>query len=232
MKVFSHQKGSADGNIEAPSRRRCPENKERSGVLYRKWESDDGKTFRWQLILPKTRVSTVLKEHHGSPTGGHFGVMKTLQKVRVPFTKTNSFPPSQMIFRRYLRLPADILFSRPTDAPFAPEEYVEKLQARMEEMHHLSRERIGMASEKKKVAAVAEWYRYQTVACFVTGSNPVPLKTCRVGQRCTLNLSRAETSSRWCGVVVGRGGCQLRCRPRHLTMVQNYVVRRQKPSCS
>ncbi|GFT58561.1 uncharacterized protein TNCV_1250321 [Trichonephila clavipes] len=49
------------------------------------------------------------------------------------------------------------------------------------------------------VAAVAEWYRYRTVACFVTGSIPVPLKTRRVGQRCTLNLSRAETSSRWCG---------------------------------
>ncbi|GFX40498.1 hypothetical protein TNCV_2372821 [Trichonephila clavipes] len=28
------------------------------------------------------------------------------------------------------------------------------------------------------------------------GSSPVPLKTRRVGQRCTLNLSRAETSSR------------------------------------
>ncbi|GFV50729.1 uncharacterized protein TNCV_2213901 [Trichonephila clavipes] len=56
------------------------------------------------------------------------------------------------------------------------------------------------------VAAVTEWYRYRIVACFVTGSSPVPLKTCRVGQRCTLNLSRAETSSRWCGVVVKRGG--------------------------
>ncbi|GFU87853.1 uncharacterized protein TNCV_964091 [Trichonephila clavipes] len=56
------------------------------------------------------------------------------------------------------------------------------------------------------VAAVAEWYRYWTVACFVTGSSPVPLKTRRVGQRCTLNLSRAETSSRWCGVEVRRGG--------------------------
>ncbi|GFV28641.1 uncharacterized protein TNCV_3985921 [Trichonephila clavipes] len=87
-------------------------------------------------------------------------------------------------------------------------------------------------SQVQNVVAVAEWYRYRTVACFVTGSSPVPLKTRRVGQRCTLNLSRAETSSRWCGVVVRRGGCQLRCRPRHLTMVQNYVVRRQKPSCS
>ncbi|GFV00036.1 uncharacterized protein TNCV_4057091 [Trichonephila clavipes] len=49
------------------------------------------------------------------------------------------------------------------------------------------------------VAAVAEWYRYRTVACLDTCSSPVPLKTRRVGQRCTLNLSRAEMSSR--GVV-------------------------------
>ncbi|GFU44498.1 uncharacterized protein TNCV_1506201 [Trichonephila clavipes] len=66
--------------------------------------------------------------------------------------------------------------------------------------------RSGDFSLKDEVAAVAEWYRYRTVACFVTGSSPVPLKTRRVGQRCTLNLSRAETSSRWCGVVVRRGG--------------------------
>ncbi|GFV05031.1 uncharacterized protein TNCV_222481 [Trichonephila clavipes] len=56
------------------------------------------------------------------------------------------------------------------------------------------------------VAAVVEWYRYRIVACLVTSSSPVPLKTRRVGKRCTLNLSRAETSSRWCGVVVRRGG--------------------------
>ncbi|GFX06988.1 putative RNA-directed DNA polymerase from transposon X-element [Trichonephila clavipes] len=55
------------------------------------------------------------------------------------------------------------------------------------------------------VAAVAEWYRHRIVAGFVTSSSPVPLKTRRVGQRCTLNLSRAETSSRWCGVLVRRG---------------------------
>ncbi|GFV25466.1 histone-lysine N-methyltransferase SETMAR [Trichonephila clavipes] len=57
----------------------------------------------------------------------------------------------------------------------------------------------GLSSLKKDVAAVAEWYRYRIVACLVTSSIPVPLKTRRVGQRCTLNLSRAETSSRWCG---------------------------------
>ncbi|GFW40423.1 uncharacterized protein TNCV_1019811 [Trichonephila clavipes] len=62
----------------------------------------------------------------------------------------------------------------------------------------------------------------------VMSSSPVPLKTHLVGKRCTLNLSRAETSSRWCGVVVKRGEYQFRYRPRHLTMVQNYVVRRLK----
>ncbi|GFW16860.1 uncharacterized protein TNCV_2759881 [Trichonephila clavipes] len=63
-----------------------------------------------------------------------------------------------------------------------------------------------MFSETIFWAAVAEWYRYRIVACLVTSSSPVPLKTRRVGQRCTLNLSRAETSARWCGVVVRRGG--------------------------
>ncbi|GFX52596.1 hypothetical protein TNCV_4326111 [Trichonephila clavipes] len=33
----------------------------------------------------------------------------------------------------------------------------------------------------------------------VMSLNPVPLKTCCAGQRCMLNLSRAETSSRWSG---------------------------------
>ncbi|GFY02828.1 uncharacterized protein TNCV_3507081 [Trichonephila clavipes] len=76
------------------------------------------------------------------------------------------------------------------------------------------------------VSAVAEWYRYRIVAGFVISSSPVPLKTHIVRQRCTLNLSRAQASSRWCGVVVMRWGARLRCHPRHLT-----VVRRQKPSC-
>ncbi|GFT46449.1 uncharacterized protein TNCV_440971 [Trichonephila clavipes] len=55
-------------------------------------------------------------------------------------------------------------------------------------------------------AAVAEWSRYKIMAGFVTSSTPVPLKTRRVGEKCTLNLSRAQTTSRWCGVAVRRGG--------------------------
>ncbi|GFT24841.1 hypothetical protein TNCV_3021301 [Trichonephila clavipes] len=40
----------------------------------------------------------------------------------------------------------------------------------------------------------------------VMSLSPVPQKTRCVGQRCTLNLSRTETSSRRCGVVVRREG--------------------------
>ncbi|GFW06513.1 hypothetical protein TNCV_2188461 [Trichonephila clavipes] len=35
----------------------------------------------------------------------------------------------------------------------------------------------------------------------VTSSSPVSLKNRHVGERCTLNLSRAKMSPLWCGVV-------------------------------
>ncbi|GBM32909.1 Retrovirus-related Pol polyprotein from transposon 412 [Araneus ventricosus] len=57
----------------------------KDGVLYCKWESDDGSFCRWQLILPKTRIQKVLRETHDSASGGHFGVMKTLSKTRERF---------------------------------------------------------------------------------------------------------------------------------------------------
>ncbi|GBN95608.1 hypothetical protein AVEN_10354-1 [Araneus ventricosus] len=51
-------------------------------VLYRKWESDDGSSYRWQLILPKSRIQEVLLEVHDSGSEGHFGVMNTLRRIR------------------------------------------------------------------------------------------------------------------------------------------------------
>ncbi|GFS62188.1 retrovirus-related Pol polyprotein from transposon 412 [Trichonephila clavipes] len=289
-------------------------NKTKNGVLYRKFESEDGKTFRWQLVLPRSRIPEVLKELHGSPTGGHFGVMKTLHRVRerffwgkvradveqwckscdacsarkgpkirsrgklhrynvgAPFERiafsiswdlcqglrleaptvaeavvqhwisrygvplqlhsdqgrnfvsavlkgvcellgidktkttplhpqsdgmverfnrtilnnlslmvsknqqdwdhkvplfllahrsavheTTGYSPSQMLFGRDLRLPCDLLFGRPPDTPSSPEEYVQNLQARFEDVHNLARERINLRTEKMKT-------RYDTKA--------------------------------------------------------------------
>ncbi|GFW78134.1 retrovirus-related Pol polyprotein from transposon 412 [Trichonephila clavipes] len=56
-----------------------------NGVLYRKFESEDGKTFRWQLVLPRSRIPEVLKNCMAAQQGGHFGVMKTLHRVRERF---------------------------------------------------------------------------------------------------------------------------------------------------
>ncbi|GBL95528.1 hypothetical protein AVEN_54129-1 [Araneus ventricosus] len=53
----------------------------KDGVLYRRWESDEGSSCPWQLILPKSRIQEVLRETHDSASGGHFEVMKTLSKI-------------------------------------------------------------------------------------------------------------------------------------------------------
>ncbi|GFX54427.1 retrovirus-related Pol polyprotein from transposon 412 [Trichonephila clavipes] len=223
----------------------------RNGVLYRKFESEDGKTFRWQLVLPRSRIPEVLKELHGSPTGGHFGVMKTLHRVRerffwgkvradveqwckscdacsarkgpkirsrgklhrynvgAPFermafdilgplprtasaptvaeavvqhwisiygvplqlhsdqgrnfvsavlkgvcellgidkTKTTPLHPQCFLAGIFVSL-CDLLFGRPPDTPSSPEDYVQNLQARFEDVHNLARERINLRTEK------------------------------------------------------------------------------------
>ncbi|GBM40817.1 Retrovirus-related Pol polyprotein from transposon 412 [Araneus ventricosus] len=68
-----------------------PQDKEKTdfttgqGLWQFKWESEDGSSCRWQLILPKSRIQEVLRETHDSASGGHFGVMKTLSKTRERF---------------------------------------------------------------------------------------------------------------------------------------------------
>ncbi|KAJ8948859.1 hypothetical protein NQ318_013512 [Aromia moschata] len=57
----------------------------RDGLLHRKWESPDGVSAVYQLVLPKARIHQVLEELHNSPTGGHFGVTRTLARVRDRF---------------------------------------------------------------------------------------------------------------------------------------------------
>ncbi|UYV82242.1 K02A2.6-like [Cordylochernes scorpioides] len=58
----------------------------RDGVLYRKWEIEDGKHESWKLVLPRSHVPLALQEMHSSPTGGHFGIRKTLAKARERFS--------------------------------------------------------------------------------------------------------------------------------------------------
>ena len=54
-------------------------------IFYREWISSNFKTKVLQLFIPRNYVNTVLEEVHDSPSGGHFGVNKTLQKIRKRF---------------------------------------------------------------------------------------------------------------------------------------------------
>ncbi|KAJ8950520.1 hypothetical protein NQ318_015264 [Aromia moschata] len=61
----------------------------RDGLLHRKWQSPDGVSTVYQLVLPKARIHQVLEELHSSPSGGHFGVTRTLARVRDRFYWVN-----------------------------------------------------------------------------------------------------------------------------------------------
>lgn len=54
----------------------------REGILIRRWESDDGKGASWLTVLPNGVRSLVLQELHTSNTAAHFGMTKTLARVK------------------------------------------------------------------------------------------------------------------------------------------------------
>jgi hypothetical protein len=57
------------------------------GVLYRQWKDlpNGGVHAKLQLVIPRHLVSDVMSQLHDSPTGGHMGATKTLEKVRQRF---------------------------------------------------------------------------------------------------------------------------------------------------
>lgn len=52
------------------------------GVLFRKWESDDGRNVRYRYVLPKSLIPNVLHDLYSSVIAGHLGMTKTLHKVQ------------------------------------------------------------------------------------------------------------------------------------------------------
>jgi len=57
----------------------------KDGVLYKKWTAPNLETSILQLLVPHHRVKEILEEAHNSSIGGHFGINKTLEKVRKRF---------------------------------------------------------------------------------------------------------------------------------------------------
>ena len=65
--------------------------------------------------------------------------------------ETTGCSPSELMLGRNLRLPIDLLFSRPQEETLrSPTEYVHKLQQRMEKTHDFARETLKIESERQK----------------------------------------------------------------------------------
>ena len=57
----------------------------RGDLLYRKWESDDGKYYRFQLVLPRKYQEVVLRNLHDVRTSAHLGQKRTNEAVAQRF---------------------------------------------------------------------------------------------------------------------------------------------------
>jgi len=57
----------------------------RDGVLQRGWKEPATGETRWQVVVPRALRETVLRAMHGAPGSGHFGVTKTLRRLRQGF---------------------------------------------------------------------------------------------------------------------------------------------------
>ncbi len=55
------------------------------GILYRRWEDASGRDVKYLYLTPKAIQDDVLRNLQDSPTAGHFGVKKTLARVRQRF---------------------------------------------------------------------------------------------------------------------------------------------------
>ncbi|KAJ8958577.1 hypothetical protein NQ318_016298, partial [Aromia moschata] len=112
----------------------------RDGLLHRKWESPDGVSAVYQLVLPKARIHQVLEELHSSPSGGHFGVTRTLARVRDRFYWVNC------------RRDVEEWFGRPLEEnqERSLPEFVENLRERMDQIHRFAREKLKIHSDKMK----------------------------------------------------------------------------------
>lgn len=53
--------------------------------LYRLWEGNTAAESRYQLNVPRKLRDDVLTQLHGTETSGHFGVSKTLQRLKQRF---------------------------------------------------------------------------------------------------------------------------------------------------
>ena len=57
----------------------------KEGVLLRAWIEPATGDARWPVAVPRALMESVLKASHGTTGAGHFGISKTLRRLRQSF---------------------------------------------------------------------------------------------------------------------------------------------------
>lgn len=65
-------------------------------------QSDDGSAENLLLVIPRSEVSETLRYLRDGSSGGHLGVTKTLEKVRVRFFCANCPEDVKQLYRKYI----------------------------------------------------------------------------------------------------------------------------------
>ena len=121
-------------------------------LLKRAWESPDGRRVTMQLVVPTTKIKEVLQEMHNGSFGAHFGINKTLSKIRERFywvrskISTRGPLPAHNIGLPFKRTARDV--ARPL--PVIEEGNKETKKEKLPSVHEMLRPKNEVASGRMK----------------------------------------------------------------------------------
>ncbi|KAJ8957102.1 hypothetical protein NQ318_007317 [Aromia moschata] len=140
----------------------------RDGLLHREWESPNGLSAVYQLVLPKARIhqkSNGMVERHNRAICHYLSkfvsenqrdwdklVPLFVLSYRSSQHESITYTPSMLTSGREMKLPTDLMLGRPleeTEERSLPE-FVEDLRERMDRIHRFAREKLKIHSDKMK----------------------------------------------------------------------------------
>ncbi|GBM11198.1 Retrovirus-related Pol polyprotein from transposon 297 [Araneus ventricosus] len=165
---IQHRKGTSHGNADALSRRPCKESCKHCTNAEKKFGMETDISVKVLTTEDAWSSSEVQKAQLEDPAIRPILERKLNSKDRPSWQE---IAPESPATKRYWALwdslhlkdgvlyrkwesddgrPCDILFGRPSDTPSSPNEYLNNLEARLESVHALARERIKLSSERMK----------------------------------------------------------------------------------
>ena len=85
VSMWTERPGWAEISRERPELKyywsRWEQLKQEDGIWYYRWKDGSGSII-WKVIIPPTGQAAILQEHHNNRIAGHFGLEKTLNRLR------------------------------------------------------------------------------------------------------------------------------------------------------